>query len=121
MKAISNLVSRRKKSWFAHQQEACKKDVARTFGVLLDRFAIVRYPTLTWPKDHMWEVMTSSVILYNMIIESKREFPIFDTRPYQWMDPLADVDHDVSSVAFLAIRHEVRDTNTHHQPQDDMV
>ena len=33
-----------KKKYFATQQEACRKDVERAFGVLQSRFAIVKGP-----------------------------------------------------------------------------
>lgn len=73
------------------------------------RFAIVRYPALTWSKEQMWEVMTCCVILHNMIIESEREFSVFDTEPYERMAPLADVDHNVPPAfpAFPTRRQEV--------------
>jgi hypothetical protein len=58
-----------------------------------------------------------------MIMESEREFPGFDIEPYERMDPLVDVDHNVppAFAAFLARRQEVRNSNTHHQLQDDLV
>jgi hypothetical protein len=58
-----------------------------------------------------------------MITESEREFLVFDVEPYEWMDPLADVDHHMplAFAAFLARRQEVRDTNTHHQLQNNLV
>jgi hypothetical protein len=104
-------------------QDAARKDLERAFGVLQARFAIVRYPALTWSKEQMWEVMTCCVILHNIIIESKREFLVFDTEPYERIGPLADVDHNVppAFAAFLVRRQEVRDFNTHHQLQDDLV
>jgi hypothetical protein len=89
VKIIANPVSEDKKVWFAQQQDACRKDVERAFGVLQARFAIVRYLALTWSKDHMWEIMTACVIFYNKIIEREREFLVFDTEPYERMGPLA--------------------------------
>ena len=123
VKTISNPVPEGKKAWFAQQQEACRKDVERAFGVLQARFAIVRYPALTWSKNQMWEVMTACVIMHNMIIESERKNPVFDTEPYEQMGPLADVDHQVPPefATFLSRRQEVRDTSTHQQLQDDLV
>jgi hypothetical protein len=57
----------------------------------------------------MREVMTACVILHNMIMESEQEFLVFDIKPYEWMGPLADVDHNVppAFAAFIVRRHEV--------------
>ena len=33
---------------FAREQEACRKDVERAFGVLQSRWAIMRHPSRTW-------------------------------------------------------------------------
>ena len=46
LKIISNPLGNIQ-SWFASQQESCRKYVVRAFGVLQQRFAIVRYPALT--------------------------------------------------------------------------
>ncbi|XP_003559562.1 uncharacterized protein LOC100822590 [Brachypodium distachyon] len=123
VKTISNAPAGGARSWFAMQQKTCRKDVERAFGVLQARFAIVRYPALTWSKDQMWEVITACVIMHNMIIESERECPVFDTELYERMGSLANVNHQVSAAfaAFLSRRQEIRDAGTHQQLQDDPV
>jgi hypothetical protein len=71
----------------------------------------------------MWETMNACVIMHNMIIKSEREHPVYDPEPYHRQGPLANVDHQVPAAftAFLAMRQEIRDANTHSQLQDDLV
>ena len=126
VKSISNPVPGSAKAWFSKCQEACRKDVERAFGALQSRFAVVRYPAMTWSKSNMWEVMQCCVILHNMIIESERDHPVPDSEasaPYYRQGPLAEVDHQVpaSWTAFLTTRREIRDAGTHLALQNDLV
>nr|AAD28316.1 hypothetical protein [Arabidopsis thaliana] len=62
-----------KKKLFAMKQEACRKDVERAFGVLQLRFAIVAGPSRLWNKTVLHDIMTSCIIMHNMIIEDERD------------------------------------------------
>ncbi|KAK3183819.1 hypothetical protein Dsin_031105 [Dipteronia sinensis] len=63
----------RKKKLFAMKQEGCRKDVERAFGVLQSRFAIVTGPTRFWHKHVLYDIMTTCIIMHNMIIEDERD------------------------------------------------
>lgn len=45
----------------------------RAFGVLQSRFAIVKGPAHFWEKDVIHDIMSTCIILHNMIIEDKRD------------------------------------------------
>jgi hypothetical protein len=45
----------------------------------------------------IWEVMNVCVIMHNMIIESECVAPVNDNHPYDFQDPLAKVDHELSA------------------------
>jgi hypothetical protein len=64
-----------KAKYFATAQEAQRKDVERAFGVLQARFQIVRQPTQLWDEVTLRDIMTTYIILHNMIIEDERPRP----------------------------------------------
>ena len=110
-----------KGSLFAKQQEACRKDVERAFGVLQARWAIVRHPARTWSLNTMWEVMTACVIMYNMIVEDKRENAA-QLGGWDFQGPLIQPLHIPQEFeAFVQAHRELRDGETHQRLQDDLV
>ncbi|XP_039130886.1 uncharacterized protein LOC120267278 [Dioscorea cayenensis subsp. rotundata] len=62
-----------KKKYFAMKQESCKKDVECAFGVLQLRFAIVARPIRFWSKNVLCDIMTTCIIMHNMIVEDERD------------------------------------------------
>ncbi|XP_020245144.1 uncharacterized protein LOC109823270 [Asparagus officinalis] len=63
----------KKKQYFAMMQEACRKDVERAFGVLQSRFVIINGPARFWDKRTLHDIMTTCIIMHNMIIEDERD------------------------------------------------
>jgi len=64
---------------YALNQEGCRKDIERAFGVLQSRFNIVRRPSRLWKRKSIGRIMKACVILHNMIVEDEKEmvkFPI---------------------------------------------
>jgi hypothetical protein len=71
MKTIRN-PDNKAESEFAKTQEAPRKDIKRAFDVLQARFAIVRGPYQFWDKEILNDIMTTCVILHNMIIDDEK-------------------------------------------------
>ncbi|XP_074301587.1 uncharacterized protein LOC141632988 [Silene latifolia] len=55
------------------QQESCRKDVERAFGVLQARFAFIKRPCLLWDRTMMGKVLMTCIIMHNMIVGDERE------------------------------------------------
>ncbi|KAK3222734.1 hypothetical protein Dsin_009759 [Dipteronia sinensis] len=55
------------------KQERCRKDVEYAFGVLQSRFATVAGPAHFWHKHVLHDIMTTCIIMHNMIIEDERD------------------------------------------------
>eukprot|EP00644_Phytophthora_capsici_P014428 jgi/Phyca11/98587/e_gw1.3.168.1 len=61
----------KKQKHFASQQEACRKDVERCFGVLQARWRIIDSPCRLWKANAMGTVMHACIILHNLIVEDE--------------------------------------------------
>jgi hypothetical protein len=58
---------------FVPRPESARKFVECAFGVLQSRFNIVRRPTCMWKRQDVVNIITSCIILHNMIIEDEKE------------------------------------------------
>ncbi|XP_070041365.1 uncharacterized protein [Nicotiana tomentosiformis] len=85
------------KKYFVMKQESCRKDVEHAFRVLLARFAIVVGPSRIWRKKVLHDIITTCIILHNMIIEDECDFnaPIQDdwACPPPTVEMIVDANH----------------------------
>ena len=63
---------------FAEVQEAVRKCDERVFGILFQRFHILKNPGRLWDLEYMHLIMKACVILHNMIVEYRKEDYIGD-------------------------------------------
>ncbi|XP_052181987.1 uncharacterized protein LOC127794779 [Diospyros lotus] len=115
-----------KKKFFAAQQESARKDVERAFGVLQSRFAIVRGPGRMWDVETLKYIMTSCIILHNMIVEDERD-TIREDVNFNYdavaVTPTINLSRNRTSevMEFIQVYHQIRDKQTHVQLQNDLV
>ncbi|XP_074360703.1 uncharacterized protein LOC141700941 [Apium graveolens] len=73
MKCLKVVPLSEKRKLFSKYQEGQRKDIARAFGVLQSRFAIIRGPARFWDKGDLARIMRVCIILQNMIVEDERD------------------------------------------------
>ena len=95
-----------KEMLFAKRQESTRKDVERAFGVLQARFAVLRYPALTWDENMLQKIMTTCIILHNMIVEDERHLYASYADPSQYNNETEEGETLVQTS-----EHAVEDTN----------
>ncbi|XP_020262486.1 uncharacterized protein LOC109838451 [Asparagus officinalis] len=123
---------------FVKQQESCRKDVERAFGVLQARFAIIRQPARMWDLNVLSKIMRACIILQNMIVEDEQ-----DTYSRNWENvafepssiasssssfdyqtqtlPQFEVHVQGRSESDIHTRSELRDRAKHLQLKEDLV
>jgi hypothetical protein len=111
----------RKTERFAAVQEGARKDIERAFGVLQSRCAIIRGPAYGWDRERLSDIMTTCIIMHNMIVEDERSEAInvnFDSIGTR-VDPSRG---DLSErEAFVAAHHKLHDKALHLQFQRDLI
>jgi len=97
------------------QQEACRKDVESAFGVLQSRFAIVKGPVRFWKKNVLHDIMTTCIILHNMIIDDERdlEAPIEVEREVPFPEVEIVGNNNARFQEFLSRFRKIKDKEAH--------
>ncbi|KAI7951139.1 hypothetical protein MJO29_009813 [Puccinia striiformis f. sp. tritici] len=114
----------KKNKFLAKRQEACRKDIERTFGVLQARFAIIKNPGRFWSISDLWTIMMAAVLLHNMIIEDERDsdfesnFNYFQSNPPS-TDPPPEPSTDFE--VYLARFHSIRSRSAHKILKEDLI
>jgi hypothetical protein len=85
-----------KEKFFAAKQEAVRKDIERCFGVIVQRFGILKKPLLLWYLKDIRELLNCCVILHNMIVEVRRPNNTFTTRQLNINDGVVDEEPAVN-------------------------
>ncbi|XP_058746833.1 uncharacterized protein LOC131619790 [Vicia villosa] len=114
-----------KRKLFAQHQEGARKDIERAFGVLQSRFAIIRNPARSWHLDTLKRIISTCIILHNMIVEDERatyggNFDYsYDHLGNDLTAPPDDSNNDFQE--FLRRRHHIRDKQIHRHLQQDLI
>ncbi|KAF5444069.1 hypothetical protein F2P56_036573 [Juglans regia] len=113
-----------KKKNFATAQESARKDVERAFGVLQQRFTIVRGPSRLFKVNDLTNIMKTCVILHNMIIEDERDDSQGLNMEYDQLDDdIPELSRNPTNefMNFIQRHHKIRDSSAHHQLQVDLI
>ncbi|XP_076924048.1 uncharacterized protein LOC143586372 [Bidens hawaiensis] len=92
-----------KNKHFAKAQESTRKDVERAFGVLQQRFAIIRGPSRLFKGKDMTYIMKACVILHNMIIEDEQDDVVNLDIEYDQLEDLLELsrNHTIDIMDFI--------------------
>ncbi|XP_047337985.1 putative nuclease HARBI1 [Impatiens glandulifera] len=112
-----------KKKYFAMKQEACRKDVERAFGVLQSRFAIVAGPVRYWRKEVMHDIMTTCIILHNMIVEDERDLTAPIQIETETLSPEVEmvIDENTRFQDFISRYGKVRNREAHIELRNALI
>lgn len=103
-------------------QEALRKDVERTFGVIQARFAMVSRPARTWDDNNMVYIMKACIILHNMIVVDECGMNLENKYDPHNIPPRTKDDMTNEEFArFLKQLHEIQDRAIGSCLQKDLV
>ncbi|KAL7602465.1 hypothetical protein Lser_V15G23858 [Lactuca serriola] len=103
---------------FKLAQESAMKDVEQVFGVLKQKWHIIKHPTRTWDREKLRTMLTACVILHNTIIEEKdRAICSYTTNDI--LNPPALIP--VSSATYFSRVLEIQNSETQHNLRHDLT
>jgi hypothetical protein len=110
-----------KQKYFAKAQEVVRKNVERAFGVLQARFALIRGQARLWDVETLGYIMKACIIVHNMIIEDEGEVDADERFDDEEENVRASHHRTPNLLEFIKTRKEIRDNESHHQLQEDLV
>ncbi|KAL3639084.1 hypothetical protein CASFOL_016991 [Castilleja foliolosa] len=116
----------RDKQLFTRMQEAYRKDVKRTFGILQSRFEIIKGPCRLWHGQQIGELMKCCIILHNMIVKDNHNEEgddfVDDPSRYNVVEEPTVLNRDpITITQYLSNRAGVRDTTCYYMLRNDLV
>jgi hypothetical protein len=124
VKTVSHLIDR-KKQYFAKVQESARKDIERAFGVLQARWGVIRELTYGWDREHLFDIMTTCIIMHNMIVEDERGGPMVTNTNFDNIDtqinPTVARLNVIEREAFVNAHHKICNRDLHYQLQSDLI
>ena len=90
---------------FAGWQEATQKDVEHAFGILQSKWQLLASPVEMWDEVHIQDMVTSCIILHNMMVQQQLEGGEECTGDYFDEGLPQDHDNDDSNIANEAEDH----------------
>ena len=112
MKTISK-PNDRKQKYFATMGEAARKDMKRAFGVLQPRSSIFRGATMMWESQTLCLLMTSCVILHNMIAEDEAD-GVAKTNDFETLGIQVEIPEYQDAMQLMNFSHMHQNLRDHH-------
>ena len=125
-----------KKQAFAARQEAIRKDIECTFGILVQRFHILQRPLRGWYLEDITDILHCCCILHNMTVEDRegklqdtdedfeqligKQYPLFGN-PQVTAGLAALQGVDLFAARLAAFDNSMHDSSKHFRLKQDLV
>jgi hypothetical protein len=107
---------------YAKAQESLRKDRERTFGILRARFQLAMNSGRLWSTTDMNDIVTTCVILHNMVVEDEKHLHTDAWEFSEPNDPSIASNNGVPEIAqLMAAYNKIKDRSTSIRLQHDLV